>query len=182
MPITLAKNEKILLLLRRHKFVYYKNLSTILFAVALPLIAYGISRSATPQLFEYPFTHLIWVAAIFYTLFLLDYICIIWLDYYLDVWIVTDERIVDIEMKGLFSREFSEFKLSRVQDVTIQVHGFLPTLLNFGDVHVRTAGESRSFVFYQVKDPYKAKEVILKAHDDYMEKKLRFRHDIAEGA
>ena len=46
-------------------------------------------------------------------------------DYYLDTWIVTTERIISIEQKGLFERTASELDLISVQDATAEVHGFL---------------------------------------------------------
>jgi hypothetical protein len=65
------------------------------------------------------------------------YIFITWIDYYFDVWIITNERIINIEQKNLFIRTTSEVTLTRVQDVTATIGGFFPTLLDFGDVLVQ---------------------------------------------
>ena len=53
-----------------------------------------------------------------YYLALITFFFRAWLDYYLDIWVITDERIVNIEQKGLFSREISTQQLYRIQDVT----------------------------------------------------------------
>lgn len=84
-----------------------------------------------------------------------------WIDYYFDVWVITSERIVNIEQKGLFVRQISELGLTRVQDVTATVEGVIPTVLNFGDVYVQTAGEEERFIFRQVPDPYRIKDIIM---------------------
>lgn len=103
-------------------------------------------------------------------IFLWIYGFLIWIDYYFDVWVITNERIVNIEQKGLFAREVSELKFSNVQDVTSTVEGLLPTVLNYGDVYVQTAGEKERFVFRMVPDPYAVKDKIMrlsqKATDD----------------
>lgn len=86
---------------------------------------------------------------------------LIWVDYYLDIWIITNQRIVNIEQKGMFSRKVSELNYSKIQDVTTEVHGFIPTVLNFGDVEVQTAGEEENFIFRTVSDPHGIKNIIM---------------------
>ncbi len=86
---------------------------------------------------------------------------LIWIDYYFDVWIVTNERIVNIEQKGLFSREVSELELENIQDITVDVLGIIPTFLNYGELFVQTAAEKERFVFHNVPDPYTIKDSIM---------------------
>lgn len=86
---------------------------------------------------------------------------ILWIDYYFDVWIITDKRIVDIEQKALFVRHVSELKFAKIQDVSIEVTGLIPTVLNYGDVYVQTAGSRTRFIFHKVPDPYKLKSLII---------------------
>ncbi|MEK7452158.1 MAG: PH domain-containing protein [Patescibacteria group bacterium] len=83
-------------------------------------------------------------------------------DYYLDTWIVTTERIISIEQKGLFERTASELDLISVQDATAEVHGFLETIFEFGDVLVQTAGEQKRFHFLSVNNPEQIKETVMK--------------------
>lgn len=95
-------------------------------------------------------------------LFLWLYGFLVWIDYFFDVWIVTNERIVNIEQKGLFNRRISELRFSRIQDVTASVDGLIPTILNFGDVYVQTAAEEERFVFRQVGDPFAVKDEVMR--------------------
>jgi uncharacterized membrane protein YdbT with pleckstrin-like domain len=94
-------------------------------------------------------------------LFLWIYIFLIWIDYYFDVWIITTERIINIEQRGLFKRVISELDLSRIQDVTSDVTGFFPTLLDYGDVFVQTAGQIDHFVFRNIPEPGLYKDRIM---------------------
>lgn len=89
------------------------------------------------------------------------YAFLVWIDYFFDVWIITNERVINIEQKGLFVRTVSELKFSRIQDVTSEVSGMIPTILNFGDVKVQTASEEDFFLFRRVPDPYHVKDVIM---------------------
>ncbi len=89
------------------------------------------------------------------------YIFLIWIDVWFDTWIITDDRIINIEQQGLFSREVSEIKLARIQDVSVDVRGFFQTFLNYGDVRIQSAGEEEHFLFRSVPDPYGVKNIIM---------------------
>ena len=87
------------------------------------------------------------------------------MDYYFDLWVATDKRLMLIEMKGLFTRNISSFDYGRIQDVTTDVAGIIPTLLDFGDVKIQTAGTSGYFVFKDVPKPTEFKDKILLLKD-----------------
>ena len=108
-------------------------------------------------------------------LFLLSlYILLVWqflfkelADFYLDTWIVTDHRILEIHQLGLFKRDISELRLSKIQDVNVKIEGMLPTFFNYGDVLVQTAGVIPEFKFEQVPNPQAVKDKILELYDQY---------------
>ena len=89
----------------------------------------------------------------------------VWTDYYLDVWMVTDKRIIDIEQKSFFHRQTSVFRIERIQDITIETRGIIATLLNFGDIHVQTAGESQEFIMRGIANPKYMRRIILRQQD-----------------
>lgn len=88
-----------------------------------------------------------------YYLILVTWFFVVWLDYYLDVGIVTDERVVDIDQAGLFKRNIAELECGMVQDVTSDKRGVLQTVFDFGDVVIQTAGERANFEFKGIRHP-----------------------------
>ena len=97
-----------------------------------------------------------------------SYYLLIWLgfmaqfvDYYLDSWIVTTDKIYDIEQNGLFSRVTAELELSKIQDITSEVKGIIPTIFNYGNVYIQTAAETDRFDFEQVHRPDDIRKAIL---------------------
>jgi uncharacterized membrane protein YdbT with pleckstrin-like domain len=84
-----------------------------------------------------------------------------WSDHWLDAWIVTNERVIDIEQRGFFVREVSSFPLQRIQDVTYTIAGIVPTWLHFGDVHIHTASSAEDFVMRQIPFPQDVKEKLM---------------------
>jgi len=89
--------------------------------------------------------------------------------------LLTNKRVVDIEQKGMFSREVSTLRLDRIQDITVGVHGLIQTFLNFGEIHVQTAGQEREFVVRGLKNPHKLKNAIRTQHDKVLLHKLTYR-------
>jgi uncharacterized membrane protein YdbT with pleckstrin-like domain len=98
-----------------------------------------------------------------YYLALVTYFFIRWLDFYLDVAIVTSDRIVDIDQNGLFRRTIDELDCKMIQDVSATKRGILQTLFNFGTVEIQTAGERRNFSFENVPNPHYLQELVAKS-------------------
>lgn len=82
--------------------------------------------------------------------------------YFLNAWVLTNHRIVNIKQRGYFSREVSGLLLSRVQDVTTDVKGIVPSLLGLGDIKVQTAAAEVEFVMRGIRHPEQMRDIILK--------------------
>jgi hypothetical protein len=81
--------------------------------------------------------------------------------YFLNMWILTNERIVTIKQHGFFKREVSSLLLPRVQDVTTTVHGVIPSLLGIGNLRVQSAGAEIEFTIRGIPRPEEMRELIL---------------------
>ena len=159
--IDLRQGEHIVTEVRRHMFVFYTKIFTIFILGLLPLLFIVPAANAVSNIL--PGQGLASVSVV-YLLFLLVLIIVFffqWTDYYLDVWIITTERIFDIEQKGLFSREISVFQLERIQEVNVKIGGIIATFLKFGDVHIHTAGSTEDLAIKSADKPLVVKKAIL---------------------
>jgi len=151
--------EKVVLLLRRHPFVILIRLAVFAFLSLIPIIinvwfsSFLNSNNLFPVfLFVSSAYYLLLWSIIFHSLTM----------YTLDVWIVTDRRIIDSTQHGFFNRVVSELHLSRIQDISVSTRGVIQTFLKFGDLQVQTAGTDEKFKFQQIPHPEKVKDVIRK--------------------
>ncbi len=97
-----------------------------------------------------------------YFLMLIPFLTVAFIDFYYDIHIVTDHRLVDINQKSLFAREINELALEEVQDVSTQNTGISSSFFDFGDVVIETAGaEANKFVFNSVLHPRDIATIIL---------------------
>ena len=161
MPIPslqLKDNENILLILHRHWFVLVRELAAIGVVVLIGLMVFSSRASlyAETTLID----PLAWFILSIFFLCILSFAFGLWVTYRLDVWIITTKRIIDVEQRGLFNREVSEFLISKVQNVTTETPTFIATMLDFGNMVIETAGE-KSFIVREVPHMEKAKQIIL---------------------
>lgn len=61
-----------------------------------------------------------------------------WINWYFSVYIVTDQRLIQITQKGLFSRSVVDMGLNQIQMVNYEVSGLQETLLGFGTIMMQT--------------------------------------------
>jgi len=154
--------ESLIILLRRHWINLFAQLFPFAALILILFIAYLFfyiflgPRLLNP--IELEFIHL---ATSLFVLFLWSFIFVVFIDYYLDVWIVTNSRIVNIEQKGLFRREISELRLENVQDLTTDIGGVVKTFFDFGDLYVQTAGKRERFLFKSIPHPERVRDIIL---------------------
>ncbi len=159
--LKLNPEEKILLVIRKHWFIMVRTV--VLFGVFLllpPLILTFLPYLTEILNIDIAEPLINFILAL-YIMLLLVLLFLLWMDYYLDMWIITTERIIDVEQKGLFNRHMGEIPLQHVQDVTIEVKGIIETFLKFGTIRIQTAGE-REFHINYVPNLYQAKDLILK--------------------
>ncbi len=161
------QDEDIVLVLHKHWFVFVRSAVLFLVLGGVPYVVWSIwSRMTDWVLLPGSLGHtLIVMVAGLYFLFVWILFYNAWLSYYLDVFIVTSKRIVDIEQSGLFGRTVAEQRLYRVQDVTSATDGILPTMLHFGNVYIQTAGKQERFIFDSVPHPDRVTQTILSLTD-----------------
>jgi len=153
--------EKIIYFLRRDTVVFIKQFIFFIFLLSLPLGVYYFLQTSFPTLFEnnviYPLLAIL-ASVYFLTIWLVLFMAFI--DYYLDFWIVTNDRIINVE-QHLFSRTISELDLYKTQDVTAEIKGVLPTVFNYGNVFIQTAGETGRFCFDEIPNAHEVSRKIM---------------------
>lgn len=149
-----AKEEKVVLFLRQHIIVNVKWVLAAVVMIFVPTVAavFGIF-SSLPTGFELVIT-LSWY------LFTLAYAFENFLNWYFNVYIVTNMRIVDVDFHNLIYKQVSDANLDKIQDVTYNMGGVARTIFNYGDVFIQTASEVSEFDFLAVPNPDRVVKII----------------------
>ena len=169
--IQLEPDEEILQLVRKHWFVIVTELFFTLVMLLIPFFFLFFFVVFPSQLLSLEislseYTGLITFSLAAWSVLTLMVGFAIWTHYYLDMWIITDRRIILIDQIGFFNRNVSIFRLERLQDIEFYVRGIIPTLLNFGTLRAQTAGAFESnFKTSGLPDPRGLQAIIQKAAD-----------------
>lgn len=139
--------EEVVMFLRQHPIV---NLGWFLVSLVLSFI---------PSLFQFfpfyldlPSDYQALIVFLWY-LMLFGYVVANMMNWFFNVFIVTDERLIDADFENLFTRVISETKIERVQDLHSSMSGAFKLIFNYGNVAVQTASEIPEFVFQNVPHP-----------------------------
>jgi hypothetical protein len=154
---TQESEETVELFLRQHPIV---NVPWILLSIVLvfaPTIVFPIIFHALP--FQLPVGYMV-VATAFWYVATFGFVLTNFLHWFFNIYIVTNERIIDIDFKFLLYKHFSEAEHSKIQDISFTSSGIGATLFNYGNVNVQTAGETPTLEFEIVPHPQKVVETI----------------------
>lgn len=145
----LRENEQVVMTLHRHWIIlvfHFFSLFT-LFASSFILISYQNS------IIDILGSAVYWGGISLYWIIFLTLILILWINDELDLFIITDTRIIGIEQVSVLSRTVTEFSLDRVQEVNAHTAGIIQTLFCYGDVHIHTASDTSNIIVKYAPDP-----------------------------
>lgn len=157
--LNLEKDEKVLLVLHHHWISFLGPLVILVSLALAPLLLIPFIATQPTLTYLFLFLSTLWYLMVLFLA--LGF----WIDYYLDALVVTDRRVLNVNQSGLFKHVVSEFKIDKVQDVTIEVTNFMGTFFHFGNITIQTAGEV-SFSINEVPSPHTARDIILKQAKD----------------
>ena len=167
-------DESLVINLWPHPIVFLRVILGCLVLFILPILAAYLVDFVWPQALANPTLGAFVVSAGFaYYLYVLMFSLFIWMTNYLSVWTITTRRIISRRQNGLFNRTVSEIELYRVQDITSEQKGFWPTVLNYGDLYIQSAGEEERFIFKNIGNPTNISRIIQKLDEDA---KQKFNH------
>ncbi len=174
--IKLEADEEILQMIRKHWWIITIETAIVAFFALLPLFLGILLFTLQPfgtfvtysSLWEWVGVYRAEAIFLYAGWLLVQWIMLanFWTDYYLDLWAITNRRVVLVDQRGFFRRFISSFRLERLQDMNIEVHGVLATILDYGTIEAQTAGGSNEeFISDYMPKPRDIKATIIRAAD-----------------
>lgn len=154
-------NEKIELMLRRH---FVTNTGWIVLAVILSGLPFF--RIQIAELLGVPDFGLLLPGSIFllmmsaYNLLIIGFCLINLLRWYYTVFLVTNRRVLDVDLIGFLYRNIAEAELEEIQDVSHTQGGLGQIIFDYGSVFVQTAGTLQNIEMRKVPQPGKVHDII----------------------
>lgn len=149
-------------LVRGKDLVYRKHWLALLAAIAAPTLVFLLYTAALVFIrFNVPgVSQLLFGTPFVIVALLIGFVLLFWIvwgyeDWRNDVYIVTNERLIEYRRTpfGLLGTTQRTASLANVQNVTATTRGFIDNLFNIGDVAIRTAGTDNELTFARVWNP-----------------------------
>lgn len=90
---------------------------------------------------------------------------IVW---YWQVFIITDQRIIDIDQKGLFQKTVSDIPLTKIDDVFYQIKGIWQTITRIGNIYVTLIDSKTKIEITNIAQPAKIQQLILQFKNEIL--------------
>lgn len=121
-------DEEVLFLFRKHPIVMRKGFVVSMLAI----LAGTIPALIKPEL-SYFYGGLVGGFVLAIILFIPS-----WIVYWYSVFIVTNQRFIQITQKGFFNKSVVDIGLSKIQSTNYEIKGVQATLLGFGTIMIQT--------------------------------------------
>ncbi|MEZ4180570.1 MAG: PH domain-containing protein [Candidatus Doudnabacteria bacterium] len=158
--------EKIMLVVRESLFLLFVKFFLVLILIIAPsLIKLLFNILSIDFQISQEWSVILTLATQLYYLATLLALFLVFVLYYLNMNVVSDQRIVDIDQKGLLFREVSELNIESIEDVTTEIDGLFGNIFNYGTVFIQTAGTTERFEFENIPNPAKVSSLILKLYE-----------------
>jgi hypothetical protein len=150
-------DEEVLFVFRKHPIVMRKGLIIASVAVLVgPLYTLGLTyfRPESVPTLSFFFLSILGSFVLAGLVFLPS-----WISWHFSVYVVTDQRFIQLTQKGFFSRSVVDMSLKQIQMVNYEVAGLNETLLGFGTIMMQTlVGD---LVIHEVHHPAKIQKKLL---------------------
>lgn len=157
------EDEEVVILGRRHPITNLWWLTLVCVGVFVPMVWGGFPMFVSISSLTMTKVTILWyLGLLFYAIqhFLL---------WFYNIYIVTNERLVDVDFMGLLSKTVNVTELENIEDVNYTQNGIMDSFFNMGDVIVQTASEQRTpdtagemsaFTFESIANPDKVSQII----------------------
>ncbi len=150
---TQADQETVILTLRAHPITQiYWVINAVIFFVLLVVVNFLFSSFLT--------VNQILFIDVFGIVFILSYLWFNFLNWFFNVGIITNQRIVDVGFTMIIYKEVTATHLEKVEDITSESGGYIPSLFDYGNVFVQTAGTQDRIEFENIFHPAQVVKII----------------------
>jgi len=164
LPFPLQASEQVLQVCRRHWVYLWPNIAVHLVVMLVPPLVLGFGLSEAGG-YEGVAANVFWIVAALWFVYWAVRIFLIWYRYHHDIWVISNQRLIDVFKPHPFSLKLSTADLVNVQDMTVDRHGILRTLLDYGDIVCQTAAENQDFLLPGIPHPREVQALVDRERD-----------------
>jgi len=148
-----GNDEKVYILVRAHPITQiFSLINTFIFVFLLIFVNFFFPSFLS-------ITQIIFVD-VFILVIIFNNLWFYFLNWYYNVGIITNKRIIDIDFHTILYKEISYTQLSHIEDVTAKSGGFFESFFDFGNIFIQTAGTEVNTEFLNIPHPSGVSKII----------------------
>jgi hypothetical protein len=155
------ENEIVILLLRRHFIVNIPWVAIATLLIMVPILIPFLIQTGLFPVFSLPFSSgTLFAITAFYYLIIFGYVLVSFSLWYFHVGLVTNIRVIDIDVHNFLFRDVAETFIDLIRDVSFNQKGVLAGFFNFGNVDIQTDVTFQNVEFDTIPRPRDVAEII----------------------
>jgi len=164
----LQADEQILVQTRKHWVILLRDLGGTIGLGIAPFILLGIlTLPGILPLENRVFLHVLAFVEITWLLLIWLALFALWTNYYLDLWIVTNRRVVNVDQINLFRRAITTWQFENIQEITTETQNPIQNFLNYGLIDIRAGPDKREARMEGIPRPEEISALMLKQMGRY---------------
>lgn len=163
LPVPLQQGEQVLELCRRHWIHLWPSIALQVVLAIAPLIIAAFLLDLLGL--EGTVATAVWIGLGVHAGYRVIRAFLTWYRYHNDIWLITNQRLIDSYKNHPFSLRVASADLVNVQDISIHREGILRTMLDYGDIVCQTAGQAQVFRLGGIPDPRTIQALIDRERD-----------------
>jgi hypothetical protein len=166
----LRENEEMLEIYRSHEVTLFWPVLKAFVLLFIPwffAVSYGVTGALHALVVLYTVAVSAWLGWKF----------VLW---YLNVYIITTTRFIEVQRQELFQKEVLETPLERILNVSFRTTGLLSTVFGYGDVLVQVVGLDQPIDLEDVPNPAAVKDFLWQMHQEHGGADMQVTHTTPE--
>ena len=161
--IKFLPQEKVVLKLRKHWIILFRDTIGTILLTFVPFILLVLIQIFSPSLLDFNgYLAFVGFATSLWLLLIWMALAVIWTDYYLDIWIVTDKRIISVDQISLFNRKVTTLSHERIQEIIVKEENIVQAFFKYGKLDIETASPTDGDATMEgIPQPEKVRAAIL---------------------
>jgi len=147
-------SENIILVLRSHPFTLIKPIFITIIMLLVPVLLRSVG------MFDFLPSNYQAASLILWFMIIFGFAFEVFLVWFFSVYIITDERIIDVDFVSLIHKDISSAKIDKIEDVTTVTGGALQSMFDFGSIKIQTAGAKTEIVFENIPHPSRVTKLL----------------------
>jgi hypothetical protein len=162
-PFPIQAGENVIQVCRRHWLYLWPSVGLQALFAVVPLIVAAFLLSAVGL--DGIVATVVWAVLAAHAAYRALLAFLTWYRYHNDIWVITNQRIIDSYKKHPFNLRIATTDLVNVQDMSVERDGMLRTMLDYGDIVCQTASEMQDFRLAGIPNPVAVQALVDRERD-----------------